>query len=554
MEAIRARRLTIVALVAVLAATACRASWAADDPPEREPRRCLGRRPTIVASTDTVRGTPGNDVILLRWGRQRVHALAGDDLVCGPGRDRVSGGRGDDQLVERGRNGHLRGGPGDDVLNVPWGDMRGGPGDDQLTCSVGHARGGGGDDLVYLRRFCYVLEGPGDDVNRGKDRDGPFAHREQFVDYRNAPRAIRVDLARQRASGWGHDTLVNVTDVVGTRFDDVLRGDDRKNRLFSNAGDDLLAGRDGDDGLEADAYEGKGADIVRGGHGDDSLIASGYFVERDLSNELFGGPGDDFLVSAGGDDVFHGGRGQDLADFEIDRAMHVDLEEGSATGWGDDRLVDVEDVLTGEGDDVVFGSESANTIGTEDGNDVVDGRGGDDEFGLGDGDDVVDGGWGADTLWHSYGARTIDLQAGTSDGENDHDTLVSMENVVGSLDNDVIWGDDGDNVISSWRGDDEVHGRAGDDTLDGGEGADALDGGDGTDVCSNGEILLLCEGPPGRPALAATFSALARLGLLARAEYPYFASARPLRPGYSRPPNGNRAERRHASSFAKRSR
>ncbi|MBS1678226.1 MAG: hypothetical protein JST08_12675 [Actinobacteria bacterium] len=71
----------------------------------------LGRTVPVPA---TIRGGPGNDV-----------------LIGGAGNDKLIGGPGDDELNGRGGNDMLLGGPGDDVLN-------GGPGEDTLIGGPGH--------------------------------------------------------------------------------------------------------------------------------------------------------------------------------------------------------------------------------------------------------------------------------------------------------------------------------------------------------------------------------------------------------------------------------
>ncbi len=66
------------------------------------------------------------------------------------------------------------------------------------------------------------------------------------------------------------------------------------------------------------------------------------------------------------------------------------------------------------------------------------------------------------------------------------DTLISIENVIGSDDGDSIAGDGGKNVLSGADGDDVLTGRGGNDTLLGGDGNDILAGGGGTDIIDGG--------------------------------------------------------------------
>lgn len=62
------------------------------------------------------------------------------------------------------------------------------------------------------------------------------------------------------------------------------------------------------------------------------------------------------------------------------------------------------------------------------------------------------------------------------------DSLVNIENVIGSDFDDVLIGDAGDNMLIGGAGDDTLFGEAGNDTLIGGTGANMLIGGDGADL------------------------------------------------------------------------
>ena len=71
--------------------------------------------------------------------------------------------------------------------------------------------------------------------------------------------------------------------------------------------------------------------------------------------------------------------------------------------------------------------------------------------------------------------------AGTGSG-NGADTLISIENIVGSAQDDVISGSNVDNVLRGGDGRDQLFGGDGRDTLFGGKGDDLLAGGAGADT------------------------------------------------------------------------
>jgi len=96
---------------------------------------CRGKQATLVGTdeSDSLSGTPGDDVIVTGGGRDRVRARGGEDVIClQGGRDRVRGSAGEDILIGGAGTDRLAGGGGDDAL-------RGGKGDDKL-------RGGSGED------------------------------------------------------------------------------------------------------------------------------------------------------------------------------------------------------------------------------------------------------------------------------------------------------------------------------------------------------------------------------------------------------------------------
>ena len=134
-------------------------------------------------------------------------------------------------------------------------------------------------------------------------------------------------------------------------------------------------------------------------------------------------------------------------------------------------------------------------------NDEIFGLGGNDVFNGSRGEDRLDGGQGVDSV--SYfdslvlnipipgGAVDVDLErASQIGGLADGDVLVSIENVEGSKEDDVIRGNNVANELLGNGGNDVLEGRGGDDILRGDfggfvagdlNGEDILDGGSGND-------------------------------------------------------------------------
>jgi Ca2+-binding RTX toxin-like protein len=124
---------------------------------------------------------------------------------------------------------------------------------------------------------------------------------------------------------------------------------------------------------------------------------------------------------------------------------------------------------------------------------VLDGGGGSDVLSGRGGADTLDGGGGTDTVDYSAAASSVvvDLSSGvaSADGDGGSDTLVSVENVVGSSLGDSLSGDANANVLAGGGGADNLVGGLGADTIDGGPGDDTISARDGivdTITCGNG--------------------------------------------------------------------
>jgi Ca2+-binding RTX toxin-like protein len=148
-----------------------------------------------------------------------------------------------------------------------------------------------------------------------------------------------------------------------------------------------------------------------------------------------------------------------------------------------------DDIITGDGDDVVSGGYGNNNIHTGIGNDVVHAGPGNDRIDGGPGGDLMSGGDGDDTYvvdnaddlvleLVGFGTDTIESSIFFTLPDNvENLTLTgsdSLDGVGNSLDN-VLTGNLGNNTLS---------GNAGDDILEGGAGADVLDGGSGNNTGS----------------------------------------------------------------------
>jgi Ca2+-binding RTX toxin-like protein len=146
---------------------------------------------------------------------------------------------------------------------------------------------GGSDVLIGGRELDILVGGPGadyldggiddDELNPGEGDDvivggeGPLTCdgdcSADYLLYAEAPGPVTVDLEKGTAStgAWGTDTFVEVEAVIGSAFDDVLKGSFESNVLQGGDGNDSLEGLGGNDGLYGDG----GFDTADGGSGTD---------------------------------------------------------------------------------------------------------------------------------------------------------------------------------------------------------------------------------------------------------------------------------------------
>jgi Ca2+-binding RTX toxin-like protein len=261
---------------------------------------------------------------------------------------------------------------------------------------------------------------------------------------------IGADVERIR-TGSGHD---NITAAAG---DNELRAGQGNNVLDGGPGNDFLSAGNGTDvftggaGFDSVSY---GANnfgvVVRIGDGpNDGSVGEQDDVKSDVEeifgslqgdditgtsapNNLFGGPGDDFLRGLGGKDLLDGGRnefgpifgGQDGSDTffggpGIDTATEADhvgnqmlpidgLANDFVLGDGaqgiDNIRKDVENVIGGPGADQIKGSRKPNRITGGEGNDKLSGLGGNDRLLGQSGNDSMNGGNGTDACKQGPGS------------------------------------------------------------------------------------------------------------------------------------------------------
>jgi len=363
---------------------------------------------------DTLKGNDEINIIEGRDGHDTLKGADGDDtLIGGIGDDTLMGGFGDDLL---------QGSSGNDTASylesanaitayltdptvgsgdTPYGTVLG-EGKDRLE-SIENVDGSYFDDTIFGDKNDNTLFGDkGDDLIIGDKGNDALDGGEGFdtVDFSGVDsNGVEVDLEYKYAQGDGLDVIENIEKVIGTKFDDNLRGDLLDNVLDGNIGDDTLYGNDGDDTL----YGNIGDDTLRGGEGDDYI--------------------DGGLNTAYGDMVSY----KDAVN-----KVEVDLQQNRATGEGIDTLVGIENIE---------GSTFSDTLAGDSDKNKIYGLAGDDTIVASGNDDYIDGGSGIDTIDFTNIQNVVELNLQDKVADSDgHDTLKSIENAIGSLNSDTLIG------------------------------------------------------------------------------------------------------------------
>ena len=472
--------------------------------------------PTVTASgasapsgeADTIYGGNGNDTVAGGGGNDTIYLGGGDDRFIwnpGDGRDTVYGGTGFDTL-------EMNGSSGDDavefaahgssvhvlmpassnpvILNLAgmerieflasWGtdsvtvgDLTGTSAQQvavDLAARAGQNAGDNRTDTVTVRGSA-----AGDTIQVDGDAN--------LVTIRGLAAEITIANSdglgdRLIIDGGGGVDSIDATKLAPGAVAITLRGGAGDDYLFGGAGDDILEGGTGADfmkggaGIDWASYANAASGVIvslRLGRGTGGEADGDYLVEIEnligsaFNDTLIGDNGDNIFRPGRGADVIYGEGGSDTVDYsDAPWFMRVDLGEGYGRLHGhedeDDLLFGIENIIGSIYQDSLIGNGR---------NNILEGMAGGDR---------LNGGGGIDTASYSRSGSSVTVDLGepsnTRGGHAEGDTLISIENLIGSAHHDVLSGDDGDNVLDGGAGADKLTGRGGNDTLIGGRGND----------------------------------------------------------------------------------
>ena len=260
-----------------------------------------------LISIEGLEGSPlndtlgGNDAANIFWGGEGNDLIFGvggsDTLIGGEGADTLDGGAGFDfasytnaasGLILFMGGGTFNSGEANGDAHTSIEGLIGSQFSDIIGGDAGNneLRGIGGNDFLFGRDGNDVmLGGDGNDVlsgGLGSDRlEGGSGI--DVASYRDATTGVMASMRNFGGTGDAEfDTYLDIENIWGSEFNDVLAGDNNAGQVYGFAGNDSLSGLDGDDFF----YGGTGSDTIVGGAGADSA----FFLSWNDHVNQFGTP------------------------------------------------------------------------------------------------------------------------------------------------------------------------------------------------------------------------------------------------------------------------
>ncbi|MBG9389182.1 calcium-binding protein [Caenimonas aquaedulcis] len=289
------------------------------------------------------------------------------------------------------------------------------------------------------------------------------------ADYGSSTAGTNVNLTTGVAQDGlgGTDTLLDIENVRGSTFADVIVGSAAANLLQGQSGNDTITGAAGDDTINA----GTGVDVVDGGADNDTLVVAGDFGAYTVGRTAT----DTSLTNAAtGESITF--RGIEQVSFNGDIKTLAQVQGNSLSPF----------------DDSYVGTDGNDSINSLAGNDTVSGMDGNDTIVGGTGNDSMAGGAGSDTYEVDVAAdQVVEQPDEGTDQVNVAFTIAGTYALPANVENATVisagtlavhlTGNGLDNVLTGSAAGNILDGGAGDDTLDGGAGNDTMIGGSGDD-------------------------------------------------------------------------
>ncbi len=345
----------------------------------------LGGDDNIIGTSlkDNLFGYAGNDFITGSDGKDVISGGAGhDSLAGGAGADNLSGGAGFDagyyassnagvtvdlslsgpQVSAGDANGDILSGIETLVGSATAGDELTGDSGQNFLSGLGGADnldGGKGDDALQGGLGAdFMFGGAGNDS----------------ASYALAAVGVTIELSiatpQVSAGEASGDVLVGIESLVGSRFDDIFRGNRSDNSFFGNAGADLLDGKGGNDTA---GYQNSSIGVTidltlttaqaSAGDGDGDILSNiENLFGSSLADRFLGSDADNVLTGGFGGDTLNGRGGSDKSSYAPSVAgVTIDLNltgpQVSEGDGGGDVLKSIENLIGSRFDDTCIGTD-----------------------------------------------------------------------------------------------------------------------------------------------------------------------------------------------------
>lgn len=467
-----------------------------------------------------VSGGDGNDIIITDGEDDTIGGGSGADTIsAGGGDDTINGGNGADVID---------GGDGEDIIN-------GGNGDDVIlggsinSSGVDYLTGGNGNDLFVVNEWAVSTTstdawadwGTWRSVYAGADAASTMGSIAGLSDMPVASLFFNVALytSANALATWLSEAsdsteVLDATDSTYSQIEDFNMTEDMiVLPVQDNIGYSVFTADDGTERFVEFTYDGQTDTFLKvyfEGEVNGSS-ATGFYAEflnaigvehdetdqDELANCFYEVMSDSIATieedNSGNITITQGGYSTTYTDSELDEYYSTNwsnkLDAGSSImllgadiGYMSVFTADNHKYISGgNGHDAFYGVKGADArayIATFDGDDLYNHK--DNDYGF-----YFNGGDGTDTVsFDSYEGSsgvTIDLSNevqtsfGSTNSEDDEDediTLIDVENLIGTDEDDTLTGNNDDNILMGGEGDDHLEGGKGDDVLYGGEDDD----------------------------------------------------------------------------------
>lgn len=459
------------------------------------------------AGNDTITGNDLDNVLSGNGGSDIIHGADGDDTIDGgAGNDTLNGGAGDDTLVGGAGIDTLIGGAGDDLIYF-----------NSLDNLSGLDGGAGFDTLLQIgvySAFDLLLHNFERMLVKYTDT-AALNWSEQIEYYGTSGELYQLDVAFDDSTSsvtefdisdlWSWSERTRTYDANGDLVSEVIVPDTgapptntaptnialSSSSVAENKANGSVVGAlstvdpdAGDSFTYALLNDAGGRFALSGGNivvADGSLLDYEAATSHDISVKVTDSAGNTLtkILTIGVTDVIETVEPVVINGTSAGEVIYGTATEDIINGNGG------RDELFGQGDnDVLDGGSGVDRLHGGSGEDHLCGSSGADKLIGGSGADVLDGGKNADTGSYNSSdeAVIVNLSTGLGDGgDATGDTLISIENLIGSQNGDTFIGNKSNNCLEGRDGDDILSGQNGKDKIIGGVGSDSLTGGGGDD-------------------------------------------------------------------------